>query len=589
MVATTRVHDAVRVGAGPQLKHLLAVFGGLGLSRAFHEYPFGDAPAPLEYSLIASLAVIAFAIVRPTPRVTLPLSLLLLIWAMPVLYSLAPGSTWAILTWFPLIFAAALLSALSPAFLLAVTGITLFEYAGTLVILKHEMMAAQGSGSVPYFLGFVGVVGAFLWLGLAHAMRHSGLWSWAATVLACVFAAGGAWMALASGSRASVLGLLVGAGVSTLAVLVRQRSRAGGMRRAVILTTVVLLLVPVLDYCLTSFYAPGATSTMMPVLDQQSQATQSELRGSSTGGSFGTRLEFWKQAWIALKARPLGHGLGSYPHVNHHYQQKPMLWSGSPHNFVALTAVETGIPGLLALFTVMVLAAYRTFRWRPSLLGALTASAAILSLDIFSSQPIQYLLWWAVLGAALAARPAQRPPGRESGTSSIRILVAALVLLSSAAAARFAVPCQAGCEPIERYAGLPRMLGGTLEELQGAADPRWAEWERLYPFAFWLRQARAEAMAREGSLDGYMDLLERFPYQSADTYVRVASELTDRQQAGLVAACGLERIFSGETIWLDQRSSLEHLDEARLSLEALAAEVSALDATSPCVGMAGSN
>ncbi|MFA5568142.1 MAG: hypothetical protein WC972_05775, partial [Trueperaceae bacterium] len=104
--------------------------------------------------------------------------------------------------------------------------------------------------------------------------------------------------------------------------------------------------------------------------------------------------------------------------------------------------------------------------------------------------------------------------------------------------------------------------------------------------AFWLQQARAETRAREGDLNGYIDLLRRFPYQSVDTYVRVASELTDRQQAGLVAACGLERFFSGEAIWRDQRSSNKHINEARTSLESLAAEESALDAMSPCVRMA---
>ncbi len=589
MFATTQARGAIHLVAGPQLKHLLAVLGGLGLSRAFHKYPFGDTPAPLEYTLIASVAVLAFAIVGPSPRVALPLSLLLLVWATPTLYSLAPGSSWAMLTWFPVILAVTLLSALSPAFLLAVTGLTLFEYAGTLVILKHALTGAQGSGSVPYFLGFVGAVAAPLWLGAAHTLRLRRLLSWAATALACVLAATGTWMTLASGSRAAVLGLAASAGVSIVVVLVRKRRRPGGMRRTLILISLSILLVPVLDYGLTSFYAPGAISTMIPVLAKRTQATQSELEGSLGGGSFRTRIEFWKQAWTALKARPLGHGIGSYTHVNHAYQQKPMLWSGSPHNFVALTAVETGIPGLLALFAVVAIAAYRTFRWSPSLLGALTASAIILSLDIFSSQPIQYLLWWAVLGAALAACPAQTPPRLQLGALTMRITVTALLLLSSAAAARFAVPCQSGCEPIERYAGLPRMLGETLGELQDSADPRWTEWERLYPLAFWLQQARAETRAREGDLNGNIDLLRRFPYQSVDTYVRVASELTDRQQAGLVAACGLERFFSGEAIWRDQRSSIQHLDEARASLESLAADVNELGAKSACLRMGLSN
>lgn len=567
-VITARIILGQRLGLSFALgQHAIALVSGLLLSRAFTRYPFGDAVAPFVYVLVAVAVVLGFVVIRPAPRVALPVAGLLVVWAVPTLYSMALGSSWSGLTWFPVILAVVLVSGLSPAFLLGAVGLTVVEFAGTLVLLKVQMNVPNASGSVPYFLGFVGAVGAFVWQGAANR-GAPGTWLlrvWA--VLACLLAASGAWMALASGARAALLALAVGVVIGVGGALLHGRSGSRRLKRAAGLLLVTLLLVPVVDVGLTSFFAPGSRSTMIPVLTTRAAATQSELGAS--GGSFRTRLEYWKQAGNTMLRRPQGHGLGSYQHVNHAYQHEPMLWSASPHNFLALTAVETGLPGLLALLSVIALAAYRAFHWRPHLLAALAAAAVVLSLDIFSSQPIQVLLWWAVLGAALASGELPSRPVRPGAVVSARLLLLALVAVAGAAAVRFAVPCQGACAPLERYAGLPRLLSSELDELAAEpADPRWNRWGELYPMAFWLQHAHAEARRRAGDLDGYVELLQRFPYQSVDTYLLVARELSDGNRAVAIAACGLAMFFDGQTIWRDHRSSAEELLRAREELEA---------------------
>lgn len=566
---------------GTLLVHAAALVAGLVLSRMFFDYPFGDAISPVSYTILAMLIIMAFLALRPSTFVSLPVSLLLLAWSVPTLYSLAPGSSWAFVTWIPVIVATVLLSALSPAFLLAATGLTLVEFAGPMVILKHELTASHVSGSVPYFLGFVGAVAAILWQGIANTLVRNGIQSLIGASLASVMAASGVWLALASGSRAAVLGLAVGAVAGGVISVIHSWTRRRALRSTSALLLATVLLVPVLDIGLTRFFAPGATSTIVPVLTKRVAATQSELE-STTGGSFKTRLEFWKQAGTALGARPFGHGPGSYSHVNHAYQEKPMVWSGSPHNFLALTAVETGVPGLLALLAVIALATYRALRWRPSRFAALIAAVVILSLDIFSSQPIQYLLWWAVIGAALAAGPKRAVPAEPTARVASRVLLGATLVLSSAAALRFALPCEADCDPIARYAGHPRALSAVLTDLQlDASDLRWEQWKKLYPFAFWLRHAHAATSLQEGDIVSYVELLMRFPYQSATNYVLVARTLSNVDLAGAVAACGLETFFSGDQIWRDHRSSAATLEEERDILEAIAKE-GELEFDSPC-------
>lgn len=549
--------------------HVFALVGGVLLSRTFTRYPFGDAIAPLDLVLSAASVVIAFIVFRPAPRVVVPVSALLVVWALPTLYSLAVGSSWAGLTWFPVIIAVVVLSALSPAFLLAAVGLTLVEFAGTLVLLKVQLNVPNASGSVPYFLGFVGAIGAFVWQAAVNRIAPGTWLSRVGAMLACLLAAGCAWMALVSGARAALLALAVGVVLGVSVALLRGRTDPRRFKRAAGLVLVTLLLVTVVDVGLTSFFAPGVRSTVIPVLTTRAAATQAELGAS--GGSFRTRLEYWKQAGNAMLRRPQGHGLGSYQHVNHAYQHEPMLWSASPHNVLALTAVETGVPGLLALVGVITLAAYRAFRWRPHLLAALAAAAVVLSLDIFSSQPIQILLWWAVLGAALASGERLLYPARPAAVMTARLLLVALLAVSAVAVLRFALPCEAVCAPLERYAGHPRLLSDELDELAAEPnDPRWEQLRELYPLAFWVHHSHAEARYLASDLDGYIELLQRFPYQSVDTYLLVARELSDENRAASVAACGLAKFFDGRTIWRDHRSSAEELLRARQELEAIA-------------------
>lgn len=553
------------------------ITAGIVFSRVLREYPFGDAIAPFMFTLLALTIVTLAAPYRPARYAVNPLIVVLFIGVLAIPASMAAGSSWAMVTWIPLVLLSAILSSLSPFFLLTVTGIVSFEFAGPLVILKHALTGSQVSGSVPYFLGFIGAAGAPLWLRFAYRILSQDSlklrWRKTISIASIAVAALCVWMTLASGSRAAVVGLLAGGALAFVLGIARTKERRK-WKRAAALLALVLALVPVFDIGLTRYFMPGATSTVIPVLSQRVAAATSEL-SRSTGGSFRTRIEYWKQAWDALKVRPLGHGPGSYAHVNHAYQSKPMVWSASPHNFLALIAVEAGVPGLLATILILLLAFYRASKADIGILAALAAATVIVSLDIFSSQPIQNLLWWAVLGAALAAGPnnAQRSTPIQKRRFGITTIMVALLLAGSLAAAlRLESACEAeNCDPIVRYGGHPAKLRPLLRELiQSPSDPRWEQWEARYPLAFWLRHARAEAANAHGDASLYHQLVQWYPYQSANNYLIAAEGTEDPIIAAQIAACGIHKFFSGQHIWRDHRSSQEELEEIQKSLELIA-------------------
>lgn len=75
--------------------------------------------------------------------------------------------------------------------------------------------------------------------------------------------------------------------------------------------------------------------------------------------SVGARLKAWQFSFEIFKESPwLGHGIGSYkPMAYQHFAQSPICQLGvceQPHNQFILTAVETGVLGLLAITAFLV-------------------------------------------------------------------------------------------------------------------------------------------------------------------------------------------------------------------------------------------
>lgn len=576
-MTTTAARSLRPLWSSPRLPSYVACLAGLAFTRLLRQYPFGDAVAPATYTFLAVAFVLLLALWRRPSRAAIPVGLMLLLWAIPLSFSLAPGSSWASVTWYPVILAVVMLSALSPVFLLTTTAVMALDNAGALVILKNDLTGSQTSGTVPYFLGFVGVVGSCLWFALAYRVAAKSRWGAVSIAGSVCIASLCAWMVLASGARAAVLGLVI-AGISGL-VIRRISLGSRNSRRRLLLALVGLIIATGLwDVGLTRFYSPPSTSTILPVLSARTGAAVSEIdRGT---GSMSTRLQFWREALNATLARPMGHGPGSYAYVIHTYQDRPMLWSASPHNFVALAGVEGGIAGALGLVVLIVLAATRAARSRPGILATLLGSVVVMSLDVFSSQPVQGLLWWAVLGAALSVQP---PDSRRTapvrGRAYRLALLLPVLILGSFASARLNLPCEVGCDPLERFAGYPDKLGALLRTLADRpTDPRWDRWLSLYPTSFALDKALADAKLSGGDYSGYLALVRRYPYQSVDNYLVLLPHLP-ADEAANVAECGLRNFFSGQTIWRDHRSSGGELAAAREEFEKVQARSVAVGET----------
>ncbi len=248
---------------------------------------------------------------------------------------------------------------------------------------------------------------------------------------------------------------------------------------------------------------------------------------------------------------PSGHGPGSYGHVSHAYQTVPMLWSGSPHSVWALAAVETGVPGLLALIALAGVAFISAMRRRSALAAALVAGSVVMSLDVFSSMPIQSLLWWGVIGAAYGPPSRVRP---EVGVPLFLVFVA-VVVAAIVASARLSLPCDENCEPIERYGGHPEYLSPPVLAVDASlADARWSLWKEKYPLAFWLASAHASSRAPTNP-GAMLEVLRDYPFQSAQRFIDVSDSVSDASLARDIASCGLARFFDGRRIYRDWRSS----------------------------------
>jgi hypothetical protein len=499
-------------------------------------------------------------------------------------WSMALGSTWAALTWWPVAFAAVAAGRLGPHTLMGATLYLLLENAPAVALIQAGTGAPGFSGSPLYFNGFVGAVAAPIWMAYSLS-RGSGLLTSASYSAGSLITALAIWMALASGSRAAILAMAMAMAFVLLAYILRLTS-GQQVPWARSLGTVVLVsgLVWFVDISINMMFT-DAVSSIVSVLATHVDSTVSEI-GTSTG-SIGTRFAYWAQAWEATVARPSGHGLGSYPHVIHAYQRHPMLWSGNPHSIWALIGVELGLAGVILLGVLVARALARGITMRSATIAPLVAAAVVMSLDVFSSMPIYASIWWMSIGTAFAPVGLSEAPARTGRPSRLLHFVTVAVIIGVCTAAiafalRLAADCTAPCEPILAFGGNPQVIGQPLSAIgYSPGDHRWDVWESRYPLAFWLAADRA----RSSEVDSHgprlsLELLARYPYQSPDLYASVAESLDAVGLSQAVAGCGLERIFDGRAIYAGSRASRDHLIEVRQRLVALAGDE--LDGESGC-------
>ena len=517
--------------------------------------------------------------------------------------SYAVGSSWAFMTWMPLVTASLLLGRLSKAFTIGALGYVILRDATTLVVLDQVFAAGGFSGSVQYHVGFAAAALTPLLLGVVGTRRRIALTSpraWAAAAVVAIALGLAFWATLASGSRsaivAAVLGLLFVFGVAAS----RTHARAN-LRMAILLVLVGGMLIVPIDAAMTRAFGSGDPLAVRTLLDgirdsvselRRYVPTRSAIESNDGGaaapsepdsagwtvrpGSLATRLALWRQAGTMLIAVPIGHGPASYAHVNHAYQREPLLWSGSPHSIWALGGVETGALGLAALALLVTNGLRRAASRGSVTAGALVAATIVMSFDVFASMPAASLLWWAVVGSAWGASERHR---RSSGVIAARNIASTGVVIAVLAVGpwlslRLAKTCDQSCDPVALFGGNPRLVGSPVAIL--SEDPSggtWRDWRAKYPLAFWLAEARAITEGRATSQgEDAVTLLRDYPFQSAERYLTAATAAEDPAVARALAGCGLERFFDGRAIWRDWRSSTETLANVERGLEELAGD-----------------
>ncbi len=523
-----------------------AVFGvvlGAVLGLAAVRTSWGDIPALLGWTTAAA-GVIAVVLLRRSPP-PWPLALIGVSASAAVAASQALGASLAAATWFPVSAGLVLIGIVFPTALLGFVSALLFRDAGTLVVLSLFQGTAVYSGSTQYFLAFVGAVAAPLWFAL-NLRRFDGRFARAFAASGLVVSALAVWVVLVSGSRAALLALSVAALIGLGIVAVRRIAARTGLVPILGRLAVVAVLVGAIDFGLGAWFGDGG-STIARVLAPRVQSTVAEVERIERG-PFGMRLALWREALTMVANRPQGHGPGSYGSINHAYQSEPMLWSGSPHSVWATTAIESGVLGLAALALLVGLGVWRSARrGRPEAL-ALISAAVVMSLDIFDHMPFQATLWWLAIGAAWHD---PSPPERRSRWDlASRVAIGAVVVLGLASAARLALPCEDGCDPIERYAGHLRLVSAAgVDVTEG--DPVAFEDSRLarfYPLSYRHRYLVAARTTRDDEAIA-ASLLPDFPFHSAPAYLYAAERELDVERRADIAACGLEVFYGSRMVW----------------------------------------
>ena len=561
---------------------------GVALALQLRETPLGDPTAPTSWVFASVLVVLALF----RTAAFIPLLAVLGVLAISLGSSLAVGSSWAAMTWMPIIIAVVAASRLSPAFILTLVSVALLRDGATLVVLYQVFNATFQSGSTPYFLGFAGAVGAFFWFRVAldttRSMAHS-----VSVAVAVLMSAVSVWAVLASGSRAALLALGMGLMVLAAGWVVRKPRVSLRSRSLLGVVVTIVVLVAGLDLGLGWAFGTGR-STIAIALGPRVQDTIAEVDQVRSGqpsdaqvrqrepGNVGYRLAWWGQAASAVMQRPQGHGLGSFAHVTHAYQDAPMLWSASPHNIWLRVAVEGGLPAVLALAGLVVggfVVAWR--RGSVAAAAALLAATVVMTLDVMDVMPVQSLVWWSAIGTAWG-RAGEAKGMLRLGAAGVLIAVLATSVYYSV---RLSAPCGEGCDPIVQYGGHPRIAGPPRGVIgSDPADARWGSWAELYPYAFWLRHAHADTM-RETDDTALLRVLSAYPFHAAHRYVDAALDAADGRVARDIASCGLQRFFDGSVIWRTSRVTLAELDEQRSELQRIAGQVDGSEAACERVGI----
>lgn len=464
-----------------------------------------------------------------------PLTLLLfwLAGLVTLVWSLGPGNTIVAFLWESLLVVAFLAGYMPVA---AVVGLVLLSLDGYLNVVALASFGMQSylSGSIGYVAGAIGAATAVLGVAIAARVGTIGV----GRVLAAICGVVGLTLALASGSRAVYLGLATGI-VLVLGrqVFVRQWStlRLTGLAIVSILV-VVLMLEHIGGYTvITPAWQAKAT------VDQTVAAVESH-------GILTQRLRFWHQGLNTALEYPFGTGIGTYPATTHAFQQYPMLWSSSPHNYL-VQVLATGGWLRLALVLLLLVACLRVgFRetaWPWTC--AATALGVTTLFDVTGGYPKVMVLTFMLHGAGYFQGKRYEFETERVGRTGNRlalVLQRGGVLALATTIAWWYWPCSGDMCVVDRYLGMDQKV---LPVLARADETERAELfqrlRELYPRSLWVLQAElaytTDASAR---LTLEREIAETYPLQHPDNYLawaKSAAEAGDGPQAARALKAGL--------------------------------------------------
>lgn len=419
-----------------------------------------------------------------------------------LVYSLTPGQTMATSLWETLYlaaFAATSFLQKTPTTLFWILNIGIFGYSlFSSLSLNFFGIAQYFSGSIHYLTGAQSLILIpFFWI---YALRTS-RWAW----LAGLGLGLSVYAVLLSGARAVYLPFVL---VILLLVIRSWWATRQTMRIAGIITAISLGILGLNTLLPGNFLADAIGSKTS--LERQTSDFQA-------AGSFGSRLQMWKQTLdIALK-RPQGTGNGSFRDTLAAYQEFPTVLFATPHNYYLETLSTGGWLRLVALVGLLGLVWYRGWRteaW-PYVLGSLGLWLT-LGFDITGTYPQVMMLAFATLGLIYRYIPQPQTIG-FSRLSALGALVVSILGIW------WFWPCHNDCAIKQKQGFRPAVLTEAselpvLEQkvfLQGAAQ--------LNPQSIWVYRAMLNnTKVPSERLDLLQIVNRKFPLYSPNYYLEQA-------------------------------------------------------------------
>jgi O-antigen ligase len=152
-----------------------------------------------------------------------------------------------------------------------------------------------------------------------------------------------------------------------------------------------------------------------------------------------SRISYWKQALLAIRARPLlGAGPGTFYLLSKQYQDKPLTYSWYAHSFLLETAAESGIVGVVLIVFLLVYVFRLIICETPNqtilnekqaLLDSVTLILLYSLFEFNFNFLVIWLLFWSSLGTLLHKHKEQNAPQYRTTTAAI-ILLGIYYLLS---------------------------------------------------------------------------------------------------------------------------------------------------------------